>query len=291
MTVEYALRLFGLTPANNSEEITERYRLLVREYHPDKNTSKKEIAHIMMIKINEAYDVIRKHKFPSSSVESELDVAEAQQMTREKREEERFDISEGELSEEELVRGAVAEQPLQLHLYWKSAITEGIDIVRYYYQFGLHNVQMRQVGSGRLHYSGLCKRLLRFLQTIQHTPHIYRKKGDNINYFEELLHLFYENITINLFMQPSGNKLLYKEFLNYRAGCQAADGAFLAWYCYEMVGGRLPYFDMHNYEVAYTVFSALSESDLSEEIQQASEIKMLLLEQFACTRYFEFVRS
>ena len=289
MTVEYAFRLFGLTPASNTQEITERYRLLVREYHPDKNSSKKEIAHIMMIKINEAYDVICKH---ISSIESELEVTERSKQEAEKSKEERFDISEAEaLNEKELLQGAVVERPIQLHLYWKSAIVEGIDIIRYYYQFSLHNVQIRQFGSGRLDYSGLCNRLQRLLQTIQQAPYIYKKKGGNINSFKELLQLFYENITLNLFMQPSGNRLLHKEFLNYRAGCQAADKAFLAWYCYEMVGGHRPYFDIHNYEVAYTVFSALIESDLSKEIQQASETKILLLEQFVCTRYFEFVRS
>ncbi len=295
MTVEYAFRLFGLTPTSNTQQITDRYRLLVREYHPDKNTGKKEVAHIMMIKINEAYDVIRQQRYPSSSVESELEAAKAQQMTKEEvpeRDEKHFDTSTAEeFNEEELLQGAAAEHPLQLHQYWKPTIAEGIDMIRYYYQFSLHNVQIRQFGSGQLHYSGLCNRLRRLLQAIRHTPYTYRKKGDNIGYFEELLQLFYENITINLFVQPSVNKLLYREFLNYRAGCQAVDEAFLAWYCYEMVGRRLPYFDINNYEVAHTLFSTLIESHISEETQQASKTKILLLEQFVCTRYFGFVHS
>ena len=279
MTIEYAYRLFGLTPGNSTQEIAERYRRLVRQYHPDANSAKQEIAHIMMTKINEAYDLIQNHinsqpTDPSHSTDSDHRETPHPNST-----------AEPKIPEEEWLRGAIPESPLQLRQIDREIIVECIDIICYYYQFNLYNIPMRSQGSGRLHYSSVCSRLQRLIAMTR--KHAFTTESD-VNYFEDLAALFYENIKIDLFMQPSVGKEAYKEFRKYSVGNQAADQVLLAWYCYDLVGRRAPYFDIHNYDVSYTVFSVLLETRGNRAINEASEIKLALLEQFIHTRYFEF---
>ncbi len=57
--IEEALQFFGLEEFSE-EEIKTRYRIMVRNFHPDRIGKSKE-AHMMMVKINYYYQILRRY--------------------------------------------------------------------------------------------------------------------------------------------------------------------------------------------------------------------------------------
>ncbi len=56
-----AYRVLGLTEFATVAEVQRAYRKMAKKYHPDSNPSNQDDAHKMMMKINEAYETIKKH--------------------------------------------------------------------------------------------------------------------------------------------------------------------------------------------------------------------------------------
>ncbi len=62
-----AYRILGIGEQATLAEVTKAYRALAKKYHPDSNPDQKDIAHTMMMKINDAYQTVKLH------LESQLD--------------------------------------------------------------------------------------------------------------------------------------------------------------------------------------------------------------------------
>ena len=301
MTTEYAFRLFGLAPLSSDQEISERYRTLVREYHPDKTSHSTEVAHIMMTKINEAHDIIKNYAARSRTNEGEKDspttveeyAASTQQSERDSTATVRGDATVHDTTQQsenrDVLRGAVSEYPLRLHNSYREYTARLIDIIRYYYQFGLNNTQIRLRGSGRLHYSGACDKLHRLIQAIRRTLHVRTAaEHDGARSLENLAVAFYENMKIDLFIQPSVHKALYKEYRKYSTASQVVDTVVSSWYGSQSTNRKPPSFDIYNYDMAYKLLTVIIATKFDTAITAASEVKIVLLEQFLCSRFFEF---
>ncbi len=61
LKIEDAYRLLGVTEKSTIIEITKAYRNLAKKYHPDSRPDDPDYAHRMMVRINEAYTVIKNY--------------------------------------------------------------------------------------------------------------------------------------------------------------------------------------------------------------------------------------
>ena len=62
-----AFNLLGISEGASIVEITKAYRKLAKKYHPDSNQENLDYAHKMMVRINEAYSIVKRY------LESELE--------------------------------------------------------------------------------------------------------------------------------------------------------------------------------------------------------------------------
>jgi curved DNA-binding protein CbpA len=65
-----AYRCLGVTEGAPLSEVRKAYRLLAKKYHPDSNPSNSSKSNLMMMKINEAYTLIKQHLLQAKSLKT-----------------------------------------------------------------------------------------------------------------------------------------------------------------------------------------------------------------------------
>jgi len=65
-----AYNILGIKEGASIVEITKAYRRLAKKYHPDSHQENVDYAHKMMVKINEAYSIVKKYLESGASFES-----------------------------------------------------------------------------------------------------------------------------------------------------------------------------------------------------------------------------
>ncbi len=155
MTVDAAFQLLQLDENATLHELSVSFRRLLKEYHPDRNTDRREWSHRMTVQLNRAYEVVASHLREAEEQGRQEVVwdAETAQAAAEAAYETASEAHDGY---------TVSFQARLAHLY------DGLlDAVFLYYNFGLENVHLRQEGTLRYRYRTSMKRLKEVLTGLE----------------------------------------------------------------------------------------------------------------------------
>lgn len=198
MDLEEALQFLHLRADSTLNDLDASFRSLVKAYHPDRNQEKAEWSHMMTVRLNEAYDLIR------------LSIQERAETASKSRKPEPMDPQE--------FRQAFSQA--------KQEILKGIFL---YYTYGLHNVHLRK--EGVLHYR--FKTALRHLQNgIRHLSILIplspkERYRDYLLLFRLFGESFLQNMKINRTFIPN-DSLEMKAYRHYHGGTTILDSVLKA---------------------------------------------------------------
>ena len=68
-----AYKVLGVPVNSSIRVVREAYRKLAKKYHPDSNPHEQEHSHAIMMKINDAYEIIKWHHKRGLRVEERVD--------------------------------------------------------------------------------------------------------------------------------------------------------------------------------------------------------------------------
>ena len=139
MNVDSAFKFLNITETASLEEVNASYRRLLMEYHPDRNTERKEWSHQMTIRLTEAFTAVsiylQNRKYPIKTDEPEPD-------------------SGYSLAMQARIGGLYDLLLNYLHSY---------------YTGGMNNLYLREEGTLRHHYKATLRRLAQTVCNLQRT--------------------------------------------------------------------------------------------------------------------------
>lgn len=146
MTVDAAFQLLQLDETATLHELSVSFRRLLKEYHPDRNTDRREWSHRMTVQLNRAYEVVSSHLREAGDQSQVWDAATAQ--------------AAAEAAYESVSRGDIhSGYTVTLQARLATLYDQLLDSVFLYYNFGLEKVHLRLEGTPRYRYRTALKRL------------------------------------------------------------------------------------------------------------------------------------
>jgi hypothetical protein len=290
MTVQTAFRILRLNPDSNHQDLMASYRKLVKRYHPDFNSERKDWSHSAMTKINLAYELVRVHiknAGVSSGSTGPAATATANRAPtgtatsaapgpRQRTPEQRFreDISEG-------FSRQPAEDPAFVALFDRSAelVLGGIYT---YYQYGLQNVYLRHEGVRRYRYRSAVKRVRDGVQELSALDALATLPENRLqlDVFAAFARAFLQNMLIERYHISDGNRSETLAYRHYFTGSESLDEVIRAELFEELKERRAPNGVAGGLKVGYhELMSVLVRHSTSNWVAEAV-IKLHLLETF-----------
>lgn len=207
MNVSSAFKFLNLSETASQAEANARYRRLLKEYHPDRNTHRSEWSHTMTVRLTEAYDAV-------SSYISSIRADEA---------EPHVDHSDSRDAAGEPDSGySITMQARIGNLY-----DQLLNHVHDYYSGGMNNVHLRQEGTMRHRFRALLRRLANTVEDLHLTMEWPGSslQHSQVNAIHDFAAAFYENMLIKPRQPETLTRDEAKSQTLYRNGSLSMDNA------------------------------------------------------------------
>lgn len=199
MKLEDALTLFKISENSSQQDLVSAYRRLVKRYHPDYNGNRLDWAHRRMTQINEAYSLACAY----------LDGGTAQ----------------GRTAAPGPETGPAAPDRRDLALL-RRALSEVLDGVYTYYQYGLQNVHRRGEGVARLRYRKALRHMkggIGGLEDYTRARGPTLRRPDDIRTLGSFARSFLQNMLIEKYYVPSPSTVERKAYGHFQTGSEHLD--------------------------------------------------------------------
>lgn len=236
MTVAAAFQLLELSENATLRDVSVSFRRLLKVYHPDRNSDRREWSHQQTVLLNEAYEAAT-HYLRTARVTTPLDgdrVARGDGPVREDGVEpdgsyDRSNSSAGAQSDTNSTAytGTDPLYSVTFQMQLATLYDMLLDQVFAYYSFGLNNIHLRTEGTFRYRFRMIMKHLKNVVESFQE---LRQWSGSELQrHHAEVLHRFATGFYENLLIKPHRHQVLagdeHKAYLLYRQGAKSLDDA------------------------------------------------------------------
>lgn len=219
MKLEDALTLFKISEDSSQQDLVSAYRRLVKRYHPDYNGGRLDWAHRRMTQINEAYALACAYLEGSSASPQRDQPRNGAASPR--------GSSPGHTAGARTgpEKDSAAPDPRDLARV-RHALSQVLDGVYTYYQYGLQNVHRRGEGVARLRYRKALRHLksgISALEDYQSTRGPTFLGGEDIRRLNSFARSFLQNMQIEKYYVPSPSTMERKAYRHFQTGSEHLD--------------------------------------------------------------------
>lgn len=196
-----SLRVLGLSESSSIQDLTARFRKLVKKFHPDLNQDKQEWSNRQMHFLNEAY----------KSAYEFLSQIEKEKISGDFKKENDFNITN--------IRNISFEKVLPQAIRY---LHDGIGL---FYQYGLDNIVLRREGTRRSRYQSSVRRIKKSFSLLKPLAelHLSKSQYDQLEIIVNFIRLFYKSIHIENIRAANSENYEMKAFRHYTLGSKLVD--------------------------------------------------------------------